>query len=264
MDLMTILGAASGIGVMVYVLYVGQMMEFLLNTEAIVLIFGGTLGSVMISYPFSALRHVPSALSMMLFPPKRAEASVLISTFIRLAEKARRQGLDSLSEDVPLAPHPFLGDCLHLLVDGLDREVLRERCEQDMLATRSRHLQVTGIFRSAGTYAPIFGLLGTLIGVVHVLRDLSSPEAIKAMASSMAVAMTASFYGIFSANFLFLPISNKLSHYSEEEMLSRELIAKGILSLQQGDAPWLVARRLEAYLSFHLRRRGARTPKVPA
>ncbi|MEK7743222.1 MAG: MotA/TolQ/ExbB proton channel family protein, partial [Elusimicrobiota bacterium] len=85
-----------------------------------------------------------------------------------------------------------------------------------------------------------------------------------AMGASMAVAMTASFYGIFSANFLFLPISNKLTFYSEEEMISRELIAKGLHCLQQGEAPWLMAKKLEAYLSFHLRRGGAKKYRVSA
>jgi chemotaxis protein MotA len=103
--------------------------------------------------------------------------------------------------------------------------------------------------------------LGTLIGVVQVLRNITNPGA---MGASMAVAMTASFYGIFSANFLFLPIATKLNFYSEEEMLNRELIAKGILSLYNGEAPWLVSRKLEGYMSYYLRRTGAKNYRVTA
>ena len=146
-----------------------------------------------------------------------------------------------------------------MLVDGLEYDVVKERCERDVSATQQRHDQVSGIFRSAGTYAPIFGLLGTLIGVVQVLRNITNPSA---MGSSMAVAMTASFYGIFSANFLFLPIANKLTHYSEEELMAREIITKGILALQQGEAPWLISKRLDAYIDFQLRTRGEKPYKV--
>jgi chemotaxis protein MotA len=237
------------------------MTRFLLNPEAIILIFGGTLGSVLISYPWSALRHVPNGLLMMLRPPRRPSPQLLIQTFVRLAESSLRDGTQALTAAIAGAPHPFLADGLHMLIDGLDAEVMRDRFERDILATRQRHLQMSGIFRSAGTFAPIFGLLGTLIGVVQVLRNITNPGA---MGASMAVAMTASFYGIFSANFLFLPIATKLNFYSEEEMLNRELIAKGILSLYHGETPWLVSRKLEGYMSYYLRRNGAKKYRVPA
>ncbi|HAH06972.1 MAG TPA: motility protein A [Elusimicrobia bacterium] len=259
MDLMTVLGASTGIGVVVYVLSIGGMTKYLLNPEAFILIFGGTLGSVMISYPWSVLRFVPGAFKMMVIPPRRPPPMLLIRTFVHLAEKARKEGLDSLAVDVQQAPHPFLADGLQMIIDGLDTETIRERFERDILVTRHRHGQTSSIFKSAGTFAPIFGLLGTLVGVVQVLSKIKDPNQ---MASSMAIAMTASFYGIFSANFLFLPIANKLTFYSDEEVLSRELIAKGLLALQAGEAPWLIAKKLEAYLSFHMRRSGVRHYKA--
>jgi len=261
MDLMTIFGAVTGIGVVLYILSVGNMTRFLLNPEAVILIYGGTLGSVLISYPWSALRHVPNALKMMLFPPRRPSPQLLIKTFVDLAEKARREGNESLASAVPTVPHPFMADGLQMLLDGLDVDVMRDRFERDILATRHRHMQVSAIFRSAGSYAPIFGLLGTLIGVVQVLRNITNPTA---MGASMAVAMTASFYGIFSANFMFLPIAAKLNFYSEEEMLNRELIAKGMLCLASGEVPWLISRKLEGYMAFHLRRGGAKGYRVAA
>lgn len=260
MDLMTLLGATTGLGVIVYVLAGAGMMDYLFKMEAFILIFGGTLGSVLISYPWSVLRFVPGAFKMMLIPPKRPPPMLLIRTFVHLAEKARKEGLDSLAVDVQNAPHPFLADGLQMIIDGLDADTIRERFERDILVTRHRHGQTTSIFKSAGTFAPIFGLLGTLVGVVQVLEKMKTDPG--GMGGAMAVAMTASFYGIFSANFLFLPIANKLTFYSEEEMLSRELIAKGLLALQAGEAPWLIAKRLEAYLSFHMRRGGVRHYKA--
>jgi chemotaxis protein MotA len=261
MDLMTILGAATGLGVVLFILHSGQMVHFLLDPEAIILIFGGTFGSVLISFPGSVLRHVPGAVKMMLFPPRRPTPGQLIDAFIGLSERARKEGLGSLAESTAKLPHPFMSDGVQMLLDGLEAEVMRDRFERDILATRQRHMQVCAIFRAAGTYAPIFGLLGTLIGVVQVLRNITNPTA---MGSAMAVAMTASFYGIFSANFLFLPIAAKLNFYSEEEMLNRELIAKGVVCLAQGEAPWLIARKLEGYMSFYLRRGGAKNYRVAA
>jgi chemotaxis protein MotA len=258
---MTILGVLVGFGVIFFVLSTGNMMRFLLNPEAIILIFGGTLGSVLISYPWSVLRHAPGGLLMMIRPPQRPTPQLLIHVFVQLSEKSLRDGPPSLATMIAGAPHPFLGDGLRMLIDGLDAETMRERFERDILATRQRHIQISGIFRSAGTYAPIFGLLGTLIGVVQVLRNITNPTA---MGSSMAVAMTASFYGIFSANFLFLPIATKLNYYSEEEMLNRELIAKGIISLFHGEAPWLISRKLEGYMSYYLRRDGAKKYRATA
>ena len=148
-------------------------------------------------------------------------------------------------------------DGVQMLLDGLDSDVLKDRLERDIVNTRIRHQQLSGVFQSAGTYAPIFGLLGTLIGVVQVLRNIQNPQM---MGSSMAIAMTASFYGIFSANFIFLPVSAKLNYYSEEEMLNREIIAKGILAMHSGDAPWLVGKKLEAYVSIHMRRKAKGSP----
>jgi chemotaxis protein MotA len=258
---MTILGSSVGFGVVFYVLHSGDMTRFLLNPHAIILIFGGTIGSVMISFPWSVLIFVPNAMKMMFFPPKRPPPQLLISTFTRLAEKARREGIDSLASEIAPAPHPFLADGLQMLVDGLDPEVVRDRCERDILVTRMRHAQTSSVFKSAGTFAPIFGLLGTLVGVVGVLKVVTDMSKV---AQGMAIAMTASFYGIFSANFIFLPVANKLTFYSDEEVRNRELILRGILALQAGEAPWLVAKKLEVYLAFSLRRSGARKYRAQA
>lgn len=261
MDLMTIVGGLTGFGVVFFILSTGNMTRFLLNPEAFILIFGGTLGSVLISYPWSVLRHVPNAAKMMLFPPRRPSPELLIKTFVDLAEKARRDGAESLAGSLGSVPHPFMADGLQMLVDGLEPEIMRDRFERDILTTRHRHMQISAVFRSAGSYAPIFGLLGTLIGVVQVLRNITNPTA---MGASMAVAMTASFYGIFSANFLFLPIAAKLNFYSEEEMINRELIAKGMLCLAHGEVPWLISKKLEGYLAYHLRQSGAKGYRVAA
>jgi len=258
MDFMTLFGGILGIGVIVFVLSAGGMLRFLLNWEAIVLIFGGTLGSIMIAYPWAALKWTKSSFVMILFPPKRPPISDLIRALVSLADIGKRNGIEAISAELNKLPHPFMADACQMMVDGVDINILRERMENDINTTRLRHQQQTNVFNSAGTFAPIFGLLGTLIGVVQVLRNISNPQM---MGSSMAIAMTASFYGIFSANFIFLPIASKLGFHSDEDILSREIIAKGVLSIYDGDVPWLVSKKLEGYLSLALRRKVKATAK---
>jgi chemotaxis protein MotA len=191
-------------------------------------------------------------MKIVLFPPKRPHISALIHSIVGFSEISKKNGIESLAGELRSSPHAFLTDAIQMMVDGVDIHILRERMEHDINTTRLRHQQQTNIFTSAGTFAPIFGLLGTLIGVVQVLRNIQNPQM---MGSSMAIAMTASFYGIFSANFLFLPIASKLGYYSDEDILSREIIAKGVLSIYEGDVPWLVSKKLEGYLSLALRRK---------
>jgi chemotaxis protein MotA len=193
-----------------------------------------------------------SAVKIVCFPPKRPPIDALVREIVRLAEVGKKNGLEALSAEIIKSPHPFLTDACQMILDGVDIHILKERMEHDINTTRLRHQQQASVFTSAGTFAPIFGLLGTLIGVVQVLRNIQNPQM---MGSSMAIAMTASFYGIFSANFLFLPIASKLGYYSEEDILSREIIARGALSIYEGDVPWLVSKKLEGFLSLALRRK---------
>ena len=127
---------------------------------------------------------------------------------------------------------------------------MRENLNKEIHFTRERHEEVGGIFRIMGTYSPVFGLLGTLIGVVQVLKNLSDP---KSLGASMAIAVTTTFYGIFGANFIFLPICTKLQVLSERELLLKEVAIEGILALQNGDIPLVVSQKLKAYLAYKIR-----------
>jgi chemotaxis protein MotA len=123
--------------------------------------------------------------------------------------------------------------------------------EKEIFYTRQRHDRVTTVFRTMATLSPIFGLLGTLIGVVQVLRNLSDPSS---MGSAMAIAITTTFYGIFAANFIFLPVAIKLNDQSQREIMSRELMTEGVLCIQLGDLPIAVKQKLNAFLSHGAKR----------
>lgn len=255
MDLMTILGLILGIGSVYYVMNAGGITALLLNVNAAILVFGGTLASTLISYPFKVLKQAVKVLRFVVFPSKRYAPTEIIETIIRLSERSRRTGISSLTDEIHVIKDRFLVDAIQMLVDNIDPEIIRDNLEKDILFTRKRHTQVAGVFRTMGTYSPIFGLLGTLIGVVQVLRNLSDPQA---MGTSMAIAVTTTFYGIFGTNFIFLPIAAKLTVHSEDELLIKEVVIEGILSIQNGEIPIIVRKKLQAFLSYKLRQVKAR------
>jgi chemotaxis protein MotA len=250
MDIMTILGVGVGISAVYFALHEGGIASILYNPIAALLVYGGTLGSIMVTFPWQILKRAPKAVFLTVFPPKILSAATYVDLLVRLSEKSKKNGLDSLQEDISKMHDPFLVDGLQMLLDGFDPELVRENLEKELVFLKRRHNQVTSIFRSCGTYAPIFGLLGTLIGVVQVLRNLTDPES---LGPSMAIAITATFYGIFGANFLFLPTAGKLNALTDQEVLVKEVAIEGILAIQNGDIPTVVSRKLHAYLAYKLR-----------
>jgi len=250
MDWMTPIGYLIGLGSVGYVLIQGNSVGLILNMHAILLVFGGTLGATLLSYPSGIIFQSVRAVRIFFFPGSRPDTTAVVRTIVRLADKAKRQGLDSIDADLPQIRIPFLVNGLRMVLDGVPAEIVRSNLIKEIRFARDRHAQVSNVFRSAAAYAPIFGLLGTLVGVVQVLMTLTDPKTIGA---AMAIAMTATFYGIFSANFMFLPIAAKLSVYSQEEIFLEELIIEGVQCLQQNEVPALTMRKLQSFADAHKR-----------
>jgi chemotaxis protein MotA len=250
MDLMTVSGLLLGAGCVYYVMSQSGIAALLINVNAFVLVFGGTFACMLITYPWSVLRRVPHALRMIFFPPKTEDPSVIINNMVRLAELSKRGGIDALENEMNLVRERFLADGLRMVVNGIPPELIRENLEKEIAFTRLRHQQLSNVFRTLGTYAPVFGLLGTLIGVVQILRNLTDPQSLGA---AMAIAVTTTFYGIFGTNFLFLPIAGKLGAHSDAEMLVKEVIIEGLLAVQAKEVPALVSLKLQAFLSHRIR-----------
>jgi chemotaxis protein MotA len=250
MDWVTPLGYLIGLGTVGYVLIDGNSLGLIFNLHALILVYGGTLGATLLSYPGPVLGQAIRAIRVFLFPGNRPQPTDVIRLIIRLLEKARRQGLESLEGDVAQIRVPFLVDGLRMALDGLPPDLVRANLIKEIRFSRDRHAQVANVFRSAASYAPIFGLLGTLVGVVQVLTTLTDP---KTIGSSMAVAMTATFYGIFGANFLFLPVAGKLNVYALDEVFLQELMIEGIQCIQLNEAPALAMRKLQSFADAHQR-----------
>lgn len=259
MDFMTILGWVMGLSAIVWVLEEGGTIQFFANFRAVVLVFGGTLAATFITYPWSILNRVPRALLMFIFPGRRESADRVMSTLLGLAARARRTSMESLEMDMRGTKDQFLANGLKMIADGLSPAIVRSNLEKEIHFIRMRHAEVANVFRNMATYAPIFGLLGTLVGVVEVLLNLTDP---RTMGTHMAVAMTATFYGIFGANFLFLPIAGKLQAYSEQELFLKEVMIEGVLSIQRQEGPAILSRRLEAYLNRQHRPPTLASPKT--
>jgi chemotaxis protein MotA len=248
MDFMILLGLILGLGSIGWVLNEGDTIHFFINLRALVLVFGGTLGSTFITYPWSIVKRLPHSILLFFFPGRRASADSVMSIILTLAGRARRSSMESLEIDMRGTKEQFLTNGLKMIADGLPANLIRANLEKEIHFIRLRHAEIANVFRNMATYAPIFGLLGTLVGVVEVLLNLTDP---KTMGAHMAVAMTATFYGIFGANFMFLPIAGKLQSYSEEELFLKEVMIEGILSIQNKEAPSILTRRLQAYLNQH-------------
>src|SRR5258708_1392280 len=257
MDLMTLLGWGAGLGAVGAVPLEGGTLQFFFNSRAMLFVFGGTSRRTLITVPCSVLQRIPNTGLLFLFPGRQESPDSVVARILDVAGRARRSSMESLDADMRETKDRFLANGLKMIADGLTPVLVRENLEKEIYFIRLRHAEVANVFRHMASYAPIFGLLGTLVGVVEVLLNLSDP---KSMGTHMAIAMTATFYGIFGANFLFLPIAGKLQAYSEQELFLKEVMIEGILSIQRQEGPAILARRLEAYLN---RRKRIRRPARP-
>jgi chemotaxis protein MotA len=251
MDKMTIIGLVAVMLTVLYVLSAGNIIHMLLNPLALIIVFGGTFSATLIAYPWTVVREIIPSLRIMFFPGKHTEKDMedQIDYLTSLAERARRDGIETLQSEMGKIDNKFLAHGLQMLVDGLEKDVIKDNLDREIFYTRHNQQKVSGVFRTMATVAPIFGLLGTLMGIVDMLRNLSNPSN---MGAAMANAVTATFYGIFSAN-IFIPIATKLTDNSERDIISKEMVAEGIMAIQEGDVPLIVRKKLTAFILAHMR-----------
>jgi chemotaxis protein MotA len=248
---MTIIGLVAVMLTVLYVLSAGNIIHMLLNPLALIIVFGGTFSATLIAYPWTVVREIIPSLRIMFFPGKHTEKDMedQIDYLTSLAERARRDGIETLQSEMGKIDNKFLAHGLQMLVDGLEKDVIKDNLDREIFYTRHNQQKVSGVFRTMATVAPIFGLLGTLMGIVDMLRNLSNPSN---MGAAMANAVTATFYGIFSAN-IFIPIATKLTDNSERDIISKEMVAEGIMAIQEGDVPLIVRKKLTAFILAHMR-----------
>ncbi|MDR3709129.1 MAG: flagellar motor protein [Capsulimonadaceae bacterium] len=215
-----------------------------LNVSAMVLVFGGTFGATIMSFPLDAIMKMPNILKNAVMG-KTMDLGKTIQILVTFAERARREGLLALEEQARDIDDEFLKKGVQLAVDGTDPELVRAILETEIAYVEERHSLGASIFSTMGGFAPTLGVIGTVAGLVHMLSNLSDPGS---MGPAIASAFIATLMGVSSANLVFLPLSNKLKQRSKVEILLREIMLEGILSIQAGDNPRVVEEKLKAFL----------------
>ena len=249
MDFTTLIGIVSGVGLVLVAIFMGGGISIFINIPSMMITFGGTLGATLINFPFSKVMGVLRVVKNAFFY-REISPDEVIKQLVDFATIARREGVLALEQRISSLNDPFLQKGLQLAVDGTPPETIREILRTDIDYLASRHKVGQEIFNAMGTYAPAFGMIGTLIGLIQMLRALDDPSKI---GQGMATALLTTFYGALFANLICLPIAGKLKVRSEEEILSRELIVEGILSIQSGDNPRIVEEKLKAFIAPRLR-----------
>ena len=253
MDITTVLGLALGFGSMMLAIFVegrGDITEFqpfFSNISAWIIILGGTFGATMLSSKKRDIASMGKAFSKIMKDDK-IDYTSSIKTIISMAEKARREGLIALEEDVQKVKHPILKSGLSLVIDGVEPEIVEAILITKLAEEKNKVNSEAGVFECMGGFAPTMGIIGTVMGLVGTLRRMSS-AGMERTVESLAVAFIATFWGIATANLLFLPIAGKLRARWKDEHILIQIIMEGILCIQQGNNPHIVEQRLTSFLS---------------
>ncbi len=249
MDVTTLLGIVAGIVLVGAAMGMGGSVEGFLDIPSIMITIGGTIASTLISFRMEDIRTILRVTRIAFTqPPPKLTATVM--QLISLAEVARREGLLALDNSLSKIGDDFLRHGLQLVVDGVDPSVIREILETELGASEDRHKMGRKLFDQMALFAPAFGMIGTLIGLIQMLRNLDDPSKI---GPGMAVALVTTFYGAILAYLVLMPISAKLAVRSSEESLHKAILIEGILAIQSGDNPRIVEEKLRAFLPPALR-----------
>ncbi len=250
MEISTGLGLLLGFGALITAVFLeGGTPLALVNLSAGVIVLGGTLGATFISFPMKRVLSLP-ALIVQSFQSYKSDPQSLIDLFVQLADQARREGLLSLEEEANKIEDDFIRKGVMLVVDGVDPAMVRDILETDTHLVSQRHKEGYSMLEAMGGFGPTMGIIGTVMGLINVLSQLSDPEN---LGHSIAVAFVATLYGVATANLLWLPIGNKLKQKSQTEMLTREVAIEGMLAVQAGENPRIIREKLEAFLAPKMR-----------
>ena len=222
----------------------GGRMAALLNPSAALLIIGGTLGTTLISSRLEDVIGLPKVV-MGLIRPARRDLPADVERLVELAQKARRSGLLALEEDIANLDDPFLARGLQMVVDGADADAVRGVLRTEMVLKQQTIGRQATVLETAGGFAPTMGIIGTVMGLIHVLANLAN---VSKLGPSIATAFLATFYGISTANVLWLPLANKLRLNAKASALAYDVALEGVLSIQAGDNPSAVRDKLTVFL----------------
>ena len=243
MDIATVVGTIAAFG-LVFMAIGGSNVGMFIDPPSLLIVVGGTIGATLMAYPLGdVLKIVSIAKNTILFKAFSKEGT--ISQLVEFSNQARRDGILALENAVKEVDDTFVQRGIQLAVDGQEPDAIENVLTLEIESIQSRHKQGAEILQTMATFAPAMGMVGTLIGLVQMLQNMSDPSAI---GPAMAVALLTTFYGAIMANMIFNPLAAKLKVRSSSEISVREMTREGIMSIAAGDNPRIVEQKLHAYL----------------
>src|SRR4051812_32650625 len=247
MDLATLVGVGLAFGAVLLSMIMegGNPAALVSHPAPIVLVIGGTLGATIAGFSMKDVTGIGKVVMKAFMPGPEVDPTKAIEQMVHFADRARRDGLLALEDEAKNIDDPFLRKGIQMAIDGTDPEIVREVLETEVAALRDRHKVGATFFGNMGAFAPTLGIIGTVLGLVHMLENLDDPST---MGPLIAAAFIATLWGVMTANLIYIPIANKLKRSSAEEVAYKELVLEGILSIQAGSNPRTVADKLKSFL----------------
>jgi chemotaxis protein MotA len=243
--------------------FVGSMLKgvspvaFFAVPAAFLIVFLPTFGAAFLGSTMEDIKNFPKLAKTFIRKPKKEDPDELIGQIISLGERARRDGLLSLEDEVGNIEEPFLRRGLQLAIDGADPETVEEIMDTEIRSMQARHRQGAKLISSMGIYAPTFGIIGAVVGLIVTLGKLDNPEE---LGHGIAAAFIATFWGVFAANGIFLPWASKLTRLSQAEVARKRLVVEGVLAIQAGSNPRVLDDLMRSHLPPSQRASNASNP----
>lgn len=245
MDIFAVIGCFLGIGLIL----LGQAMEGgnigqLLQITAAFIVLGGTTGAIVLSFPMPTIK---SALLMLhdVFMPPVTDYNALVTEIGSFATKARKEGIIALEKEAGNASDALLTLGLGAVADGTDPTLVRDMMENQLNQLEAKVMNAAKVFESFGGYSPTLGIIGAVMGLIQVMQNLSDPSKLGA---GIAVAFVATIYGLFAANLVMIPLGTRIKFIYQRVFLYKEMIIEGVLSIQAGESPVLIERKLRSFI----------------
>ena len=264
MDLGTLLGLVAGIGIIVVgIIQSGGELFWFYNFNSILIVLGGTLAATLVALPLKAVGNIFNILKKV-FIGEQYDYIGTIDEIVEKAQKSRKDGLLSLEADLPNMKAGFFKNGIELAINERESSRLRTFLNLEMNNIQSRHIAGQELFLYMGTYAPAFGMLGTVLGLIVMMNNFAGgteetsasydvAEKFAQLLSGMGLALITTFYGVFMANMIFLPIGGKLKRKSENEMMLKNIVVEGIISIHAREHPILIKEKLMTFVPYSLR-----------
>ncbi|GAB6057312.1 motility protein A [Desulfonatronum parangueonense] len=242
MDKTTLFGIVAGTSLIMAAIILGGSIDTFVNIPGFMIVVGGTLAAISVNYPLNEIIQAHTA-AYKIFVTRKAREIDVVNTMVKIADISRREGLLAL-ENVK-TENMILKKACQLIADNADPMMIREMLTIEIVSLRRRHHMVQDVFKRMGAYAPSFGMIGTLIGLVQMLASLHDPSSI---GPAMAVALLTTFYGAMMASLFFLPMAGKLKSRSQEEILHLQIIFEGAKCILENNNPRLVYEKLSSFV----------------